>query len=822
MTSTKPASPTPALSPPPAYAQRSFADLAEDLRRSEGRATVLIGAGCSFSGGIPLAGGIIDDIRGLFPQAWQRAQKKAAECGQLSPNYNLCMQALLPDQRRTLLKRYIDGSKINWAHIGLAQLLKYKRLDRVLTTNFDQLITRACALVNVFPAVYDLTAFHPTQMRMAELPDLAVFHLHGQRNGFSLLNDPDELAQHALQLKPLFDHARERRLWIVVGYSGEADPLLKLIQAERHECGLYWISTQPEPKPHLAELFSAERYAFHVHHPEGADHFFMKLALEMNAWPPTLMDQPFAHLREQLAPIAEFIQDGKQNDTPYYRDEPNGIDWLKQTRRQLDRAEALLKADASEQNAPAQPSQDLDAYLTSGVSALQHSADPDVQSWAWVEKGDALAREAQSLAENSDLSAAQARWKQAGECYTQALEVKPDYHDAANNWGIALDREAQALAASDLPAARALWRQAGERYAQALAIKPDKHEAANNWGWVLAQEAQALAASDLPAARALWRQAGERYAQALAIKLDMHEIANNWGSALDDEAQALAASDLPAARALWRQAGERYAQALAIKPDKHEAANNWGNALAREAQALAASDLPAARALWRQAGERYAQALAIKPDKHEAAYSWGLALAQEAQALAASDLPAARALWRQAGERYAQGLEIKPDMHEAAYNWGLALYHEAQALEASDLLAARALWRQAGERYAQALAIKPDMHDAANNWSVALLHEHHAIHHEHPDEAVALLRQAKTLLQQAESQYPGKAAYNLACVAACQHHPADAIRWLRTCQAHGTLPTEDHLRTDPDLDPIRDTPEFTTWWAESFAAMSRR
>ncbi|AQR65635.1 hypothetical protein BXU06_11675 [Aquaspirillum sp. LM1] len=819
MTSAKPASPTPALSPLPVPAQRSFADLAEDLRSSEGRATVLIGAGCSVSGGIPLAGGIIDDIRGLFPQAWNRAQKKAAECGQLSPNYNLCMQALSRDHRNTLLKGYIDRSKINWAHIGLAQLLKHKCLDRVLTTNFDQLITRACALVNVFPAVYDLTAFHPTQMRMAELPDLAVFHLHGQRNGFRLLNNPDELAQHAPELKPVFDHARERRLWIVVGYSGEADPLLALIQAERHECGLYWISTQPAPKPHLAELFTPERYAFHVHHPEGADHFFMKLALEMDAWPPTLLDQPFAHLREQLAPIAEFIQDGKQNNTPYYRDEPNGIDWLKQTRRQLDRAEALLKADTAEQSSPAHPSQDLDAYLTSGVSALQHSADPDVQSWAWVEKGDALADEAQSLAEKSDLSAAQARWKQAGECYTQALEVKKDKHEAAYNWGVTLDDEAHALMASDLPAARALWRQAGERYAQALKIKPDKHEAANNWGLALAQEAQALVASDLPAARALWRQAGERYAQALAIKPDYHDAANNWGIALHHEAQALAASDLPAARAFWQQAGERYAQALAIKPDMYDAANNWGWVLAQEAQALAASDLPAAQALWRQTGERYAQALAIKPDYHDAANNWGAALAQEAQALAASDLPAAQALWRQTGERYAQALAIKPDYHDAANNWGIALHHEAQALAASDLPAARAFWQQAGERYAQALAIKPDMHEAAYNWSVALLHEHHAIHHEHPDEAVALLRQAKTLLQQAESQYPGKAAYNLACVAACQHHPADAIRWLRTCQAHGTLPTEDHLRTDAALDPIRDTPEFTTWWAESFAAM---
>ena len=255
MTAPTAATPTPPQDSSPVFNTRSFADLVEDLRSSEGRATVLIGAGCSLSGGIPLAGGIIDDIRQAFPQAWQRAQQKAGAASK--PSYNQYMHELNPDQRRTLLKRYIDRSKINWAHIGLAQLLKHKRLDRVLTTNFDQLITRACALVNVFPAVYDLTAFHPTQMRMAELPDLAVFHLHGQRNGFRLLNDPDELAQHAPELKPVFDHARERRLWIVVGYSGEADPLLELIQAEQYENGLYWIGIEPQPKPRPSQEPSA-------------------------------------------------------------------------------------------------------------------------------------------------------------------------------------------------------------------------------------------------------------------------------------------------------------------------------------------------------------------------------------------------------------------------------------------------------------------------------------------------------------------------------------------------------------------------------------
>ena len=86
--------------------------------------------------------------------------------------------------------------------------------------------------------------------------------------------------------------------------------------------------------------------------------------------------------------------------------------------------------------------------------------------------------------------------QEAARAYAQALQIKPDKHEAANNWGAALAAEAKALAGSDLPAARALWLQAGQRYAQALQIKPDKHEAANNWGIALLHEWWAVVATD--------------------------------------------------------------------------------------------------------------------------------------------------------------------------------------------------------------------------------------------------------------------------------------------------------------------------------------
>ena len=401
------------------------------------------------------------------------------------------MRELSPGERRKLLKDYIDAASINWAHIGLAQLVKHGCVDRILTTNFDPLIARACALVNVFPAVYDLTA--STYLRPEDLPDCAVFHLHGQRNGFVLLNETSELEKHAGQLKPVFAHARESRVWIVAGYSGENDPLFRLIRdVECYDYDLFWVDVKEQPPAGIAEFFSEEHRTFYVHEPRGADRFFMDLAHQLEAWPPLFVDQPFQHLRQQLQSVAKQDQEGKGVQ----------IDWLEQAREKIDRAEIALAAAAADI-----PEDDVGkvqaAFLEGGSEkAMAASSTDRLKPWLLASEAGDLALEAQVLS-LTDLSAACDLWRQAGERYAQALAIKPDIHEAANNWGVALGNEARALAPTDLPAARNLWRQAGERYAQTLAIKPDMHEAANNWGSSLISEYQALRHIDVQAAGGL-------------------------------------------------------------------------------------------------------------------------------------------------------------------------------------------------------------------------------------------------------------------------------------------------------------------------------
>ena len=182
-----------------------------------------------------------------------------------------------------------------------------------------------------------------------------------------------------------------------------------------------------------------------------------------------------------------------------------------------------------------------------------------------------------------------------------------------------------------------------------------------------------------------------------------------------------------------------------------------------------------------------------------------------------------RAYWLDLlGKHYEKALAINKNLHEAAYNWGIALAAEAQAVKNQDLPTARALWKAAGEKYALALElkIKKDDHEAANGWGAALLHEMQAIKVCAPAEAAALLVQAQSLLERHRNMSETAAkvvAYNLACVYALQNQAGLAVAQLELYRLSGELEADaSHWRTDSDLDPIRQSPEYQKWFQENF------
>ncbi|WP_133513222.1 SIR2 family protein [Candidatus Thiosymbion oneisti] len=203
--------------------ERKLDDLVWTLKNAvnqDKKCTLLIGAGCSVAAGIPTAADFVEEIKARNPPAYGRATHKT---------YPHCMAELPPSARRDLIAEFVDQAKINWAHIAIAQLMQHGFVDRVLTVNFDPLVVQACALVGEFPAVYDFAASQ--LFKPADIPDQAVFHLHGQRSGFRLLHTDEEIEDHAKHLKPVFEDAGRGRMWIVVGYSGENDPVFDYLAA---------------------------------------------------------------------------------------------------------------------------------------------------------------------------------------------------------------------------------------------------------------------------------------------------------------------------------------------------------------------------------------------------------------------------------------------------------------------------------------------------------------------------------------------------------------------------------------------------------------
>jgi hypothetical protein len=124
------------------------------------------------------------------------------------------------------------------------------------------------------------------------------------------------------------------------------------------------------------------------------------------------------------------------------------------------------------------------------------------------------------------------RWfNKCAQHYAEALRIKPGLHEAASNWGAALDEQAQGQAsAGALDTARGLWSQAAKKYALALKIKPDKHEAATNWGAALYAQAQTEAqAGDAVAESHLLDKAQSLFADQVSQYPDAApRLAYNW------------------------------------------------------------------------------------------------------------------------------------------------------------------------------------------------------------------------------------------------------------------------------------------------------
>lgn len=640
---------------------RSIREIKETLQVARSRkrgCTLLIGAGCSATAGIPTAAGFVKIIQDEHQLAFERAAAKT---------YPGVMAELLLAQRRDLIARYVDAAQINWAHLGIALLMQAGYVDRVLTTNFDLLVVRACAVLGMFPAVYDFASSQ--LLKRADIPDQAVFYLHGQRTGFVLMNTDEDMNRHAKLLGPVFEDAGAGRVWIVVGYSGENDPVFQhLSGTPKFDNGLFWVGYQDsEPGPHVREqLLSQDKDAFYT---KGfdADAFFVGLTRELGVFPPDIVARPFTYLERALGGIAPFVEPGGVGTA--FDDDVMRTPrmWIRNAIEQFERPawETITQGTAPPPNSPERGIRQAMAaryLLMAGryAEVLDYRKEYDVSpspelgnvlSIAYVMQGNALLDRAKSLPGRSEAAAV---FEQARQMYEAALVVKPDRSEALHNWGNLLLDEAKRAVPRE---ADALFDAAADKYQQALALDPTRQEVLVNWGNLLLDRAKSTTAPE--SSSRFFSDAEQKYQAALKIKPDMPAVLISWGNLLVDRGKAEGGAR---AVRLFRDAETKYKQALERRPNMHEAFSLWGNVLLDLAKHTAGSE---SLLLFDAAEEKYRAALAIKPDMYDALNNWGNLLLDRAKRHGG---PNPSELFSASETKYEEALAMRPGAPDVLLN----------------------------------------------------------------------------------------------------------------------------------------------------------
>jgi anti-anti-sigma factor len=259
--------------------ERTLSDLSERMlhaKRMGESTTLLMGAGCSVSAGIPAAAGMVERIRTEFPSHYDRAIDKS---------YTHVMNELNRAARYSLIHQLVSQAKINWCHVCVAWLLKTGYVGRVYTTNFDDLLVKACGLFGVSPAVYDVSASKPISETFVREP--AIFYLHGRHHGMVQFHTPDDFRASSENLRELIQESSFRRPWIVAGYGGLGDPVFdRLSSVSEFTSGLYWTTFRVEaPQPHVREQILTATKQGYFCRITSADRFFDELLTALGERP---------------------------------------------------------------------------------------------------------------------------------------------------------------------------------------------------------------------------------------------------------------------------------------------------------------------------------------------------------------------------------------------------------------------------------------------------------------------------------------------------------------------------------------------------------
>ena len=280
--------------------------------------SIITGAGASKAAGIPMAGQMVKMVCKEFGHCLVSLSEEDRT------DYGKVMRKLSRKDRESFIQPLLDNSGINWGQIALALMLQNNHVARVLTFNFDLVLERAAALLDLQLPIYDFGAAPAGATDIQRVSSQTIIHLHGQSNGLVLLNTEQETKEHGEKLRPILADTVQRHVTIVTGYSGQNDAALDVIVEEyTHSPNhLLWLGYSKSPPAHLKPLLDRD----YVRYFGGCDFDLTMIAVakELGIWPPQLINNPMLHLLEELKPVKDYPVQEKAE-----------VDVLDETRKRL-------------------------------------------------------------------------------------------------------------------------------------------------------------------------------------------------------------------------------------------------------------------------------------------------------------------------------------------------------------------------------------------------------------------------------------------------------------------------------------------------------
>ena len=239
----------------------------------------IIGAGVSYPS-VPLASDIIEHCRTVAEQ-YRRVGNPASPSTLDTYSHWFSLAYPNPRQRQKYLRELIEAQPISLANLRLAHLLGARKLTNlVVTTNFDDYLSKALRLFGNAPAVCDHTR---TVARIdAERGDLQIVHVHGSYLFYDLANLREEVAGRALAdesgsltIRGLLGSVLWTRSPLVVGYSGwEGDVIMealrgRLLGGHPLAQAVYWFCYSRDSAAHAPEWLRASEHVRFVVPPES-------------------------------------------------------------------------------------------------------------------------------------------------------------------------------------------------------------------------------------------------------------------------------------------------------------------------------------------------------------------------------------------------------------------------------------------------------------------------------------------------------------------------------------------------------------------------